>query len=106
MRAGAMRYRLKVFKPVKGISGFGSEKSEYECFGVINAERVKLTGQQSMEVGEEFADYRADFNIRDAHKVKSGWRVLQLGGNLYEVANVIPNIDRGMLTLQCVRVNE
>ena len=92
--------------PVKGISGFGSEKSEYECCGVINAERAKLTGQQSMEVGEEFADYRADFNIRDAQKVKSGWRVLQLGGNLYEVANVIPNIDRGMLTLQCVRVNE
>ena len=33
------------------------------------------------------------------------WRVKQLGGYEYTVTNIIPNIDRGMKTLICERVN-
>ena len=70
------------------------------------AERAKQTGRRNEEVGEHFPDYRAEFNIRDAHPVGDNWRVQQLGGYLYTVTNIIPNIDRGMKTLVCERVNE
>lgn len=106
MRAGAMKYRLKVFQPQAVVSGFGDESEPFEYIKTIWAERVKLSGNRSIEVSEQFASYNAEFNIRDIHKIKEGWRVEQLGGNLYDVTNIIPNIDRGMLTLQCVRVNE
>ena len=57
-------------------------------------------------MSEHFPDYRAEFNIRDAHRVKENWRVQQLGGYLYSVTNIIPNLDKGMKTLVCERVNE
>lgn len=106
MRAGAMKYRLKIFKPQQQTSGFGDEAEPFVSVGVIWAERVKFTGSRSIEVSEQFANYYAEFNIRDAHKIKSGFRVEEVCGHLYDVTNVIPNKDRGMSTLQCVRVNE
>lgn len=106
MRAGAMKYRLKLLRPVTTTNEFGEEAQTYEETRTVWAERVKQSGHRSEEVGEHFPDYAAEFNIRDAHPVKEQWRVLQLGGYLYTVTNIIPNIDRGMLTLVCDRVNE
>ena len=37
---------------------------------------------------------------------EEGWRVQQQGGRLYEVTAIVPNRDRGMITLICDRVNE
>jgi len=106
MRAGAMKYRLRVLCPQSTTSGFGDEGEPFQFLRTIWAESVKLTGSRSIEVAEQFANYYAEFNIRDAHKVKDGWRVQQEDGVLYDVTNVIPNKDRGMLTLQCMKVNE
>ena len=107
MQAGRMRYRLKTFEPVSDTDQWGDEApKDYVERNTIHAERVKLSGNRSEEVGEHFPDYRVEFNIRDAHPVKELWRVEQLGGYLYTVTNVIPNIDRGMKTLVCERVNQ
>ena len=38
--------------------------------------------------------------------MEENWRVQQVGGYLYTVVAIIPNLDRGYLTLQCDRVNE
>lgn len=73
---------------------------------IVNAERVKHTGSRSEEVAEHFPDYSAEFNIRDAHPIQENWRVQQLGGNLYTVTNIVPNLEKGYKTLICVRVNE
>lgn len=100
-----MRYRLIVFEPIVEVDKFGEETPSYRRLNVIHAERVKLTGNRSEEVGEHFPDYRVEFNIRDVHPVGENWRVEQLGGYLYTVTNVIPNIERGMKTLVCDRVN-
>lgn len=101
-----MKYKLVLLKPVYDTDGFGEETpTKYEEFRTVAAERVKATGNRSDEVGEHFPDYRAEFNIRDAHPVKENWRVRQLGGYDYTVTNIIPNIDKGMLTLVCDRVN-
>ena len=105
MQAGRMKYRLLVYEPITGADGWGEETPEYREICVIHAERVKISGHRSDEVGEHFPDYRAEFNIRDVHPVKDNWRVKQLGGYLYTVTNVIPNLDRGMKTLICERVN-
>lgn len=106
MIAGRMKYKLHLYKPVKEVTRFGEEKTTYEAFRIVNAERVHYSGNRSEEVGEHFADYSVDFNIRDAHPVVEGWQVQQLGGYLYTVTNIIPNLDKGYLTLKCVRVNE
>lgn len=100
-----MRYRLKLLKPEIKKDGFGAEKTEYVATATVHAERVKATGGYRAEVGELFPDYSVEFNIRDAHEIKENWRVEQLGGYVYTVTNIIPNKDRGMLTLKCERVN-
>lgn len=101
-----MKYKLCLLKPVSVDDGFGGEDTPaFVEFRTVAAERVKATGNRSDEVGEHFPDYRAEFNIRDAHPVKENWRVRQLGGYEYTVTNIIPNIDRGMQTLICERVN-
>lgn len=106
MRAGALKYRLVLLRPVVAVNDFGEEAMTYAEACTVRAERVKMNGSRSEEVGEHFADYRAEFNIRDAHEVAENWRVRQLGGELYTVTAVVPNLDRGMKTLVCERVNE
>lgn len=106
MKAGRMKYRVTLLEPKKEINGFGEEKLEYVEVATVHAERVKMNGSRSEEVAEHFSDYSIDFNIRDAHKVGENWRLKQLGGYLYNITTVIPNIDRGFLTLKCERVNE
>lgn len=106
MRAGEMKYRLKLLRPVAVTNDYGEEATSYEASRTVWAQRVRQSGSRSDEVGEHFADYRAEFNVRDAHPVKENWRVEQLGGCLYTVVAIVPNIDRGMNTLVCERVNE
>lgn len=106
MIAGRMKYKLTLLQPVQTTNDFGEEATTYQETATIHAERVKHSGNRSEEVGEHFPDYRAEFNIRSAHVVSENWRVQQLGGNLYTVTNIIPNIDRGYKTLICDKVNE
>lgn len=106
MRAGELKYKLAILRPDIITNRFGEEAIEYVHTKIIHAERVKHSGRRSEEVSEHFPDYRAEFNIRDAHEIGENWRVQQLGGYLYTVTNIISNIDRGMKTLICERVNE
>lgn len=106
MIAGLMKYKLKLLEPIKETNDYGEEKTTYVETRTVHAERVKLSGNRSEEVGEHFPDYRTEFNIRDAHPIQENWRVQQLGGDLYTVTNIVPNIDKGYKTLICVRVNE
>ena len=106
MQAGRMKYKVTLLQPQTITTASGNEKTTYTATRTVWAERVKATGHRSEEVGEHFADYDAQYNIRDAHTVAEGWRAQQLGGNLYTVTAIVPNIDRGYKTLVCVRVNE
>lgn len=106
MRAGEMRYRVTLLEPRSEVNDFGEQSVQYVATQTVHAERVKATGRRSEEVGEHFPDYSVEFNIRDAHKVEENWQLQQLGGHLYTITNIIPNINRGMKTLICVRVNE
>ena len=106
MIAGRMKYKLALLRPTTSGNEFGEARTTYAQTRIVNAERVRQSGNRSDEVGEHFADYRAVFNIRDAHPIGDNWRVQQQGGHLYTVTNVIPNIDKGMNTLICERVNE
>lgn len=84
----------------------GAETVTYTKTRTVWAERVRATGNMSEEVGEHFPNYTVEFNIRDAHPVQENWRVQQLGGYLYTVTNIVPNLDKGYKTLLCERVNE
>lgn len=106
MRAGALKYKLTLLEPQRAADRFGAEKTQYSETRTVHAERVSATGNRSEEVGEHFPDYRAQFNIRDAHPIAENWRVRQLGGYLYTVVAIVPNLDRGYKTLICDRVNE
>lgn len=106
MIAGRMKYRLTLLEPKTVTNDFGEEATTYTETRTVHAERVKLSGSRSEEVGEHFPDYRTEFNIRDVHPVAENWRIQQLGGYLYTVTNIVPNLDKGYKTLICVRVNE
>lgn len=106
MQAGRMKYRVTLLELRNTTNEYGEEISDYVESRTVHAERVKASGHRSEEVGEHFPEYNTEFNIRDVHSVKENWRLRQLGGYLYTITNVIPNIDRGMNTLICVRVNE
>lgn len=105
MQAGRMRHRLRILKPVTAKDEFQAEYTDWIETAVAWAERVKSTPRFGVEVVEVFSDFTVEFNIRAAHEVDNGWRVEQLGGHLYTVTNVTPNIERGMKTLRCERVN-
>lgn len=106
MIAGRMKYRLTLLEPKTATNDFGEEATTYTETRTVHAERVKLSGSRSEEAGEHFPDYRTEFNIRDVHPVAENWRIQQLGGYLYTVTNIVPNLDKGYKTLICVRVNE
>lgn len=106
MRAGALKYRLTLLEPQRVTDRMGAERVEYIETRTVRAERVRTTGNRSEEVGEHFPAYSAEFNIRDAHKVQENWRVRQVGGYLYAVVSIVPNLDKGYKTLLCDRVNE
>lgn len=106
MRAGALKYKLMLLEPKRTTDRMGAEATTYNPTRTVYAERVRATGNRSEEVGEHFPDYAAEFNIRDAHPIAENWRVQQLGGYLYTVVAIIPNLDRGYKTLLCDRVNE
>lgn len=106
MIAGRLKYRLTLLKPVRTFDAMGAEATTYEATRTVYAERVKASGNRSEEVGEHFADYSVEFNIRSAHPIEENWRVEQIGGYLYIVVAIIPNLDRGYNTLRCERVNE
>ena len=106
MMAGKMKYRIVLLEPKRTTDKFGAEVDTYEQTRTVHAQRVSTSGDRSEEVGEHFPDYKVEFNIRDAHPVDENWRVQQLGGYLYTVTNIVPNLDRGMKSLKCVRVNE
>lgn len=106
MRAGTLKYKLDLLKPIRTIGRMGSESTTYEKTRTVRAERVRTNGNRSEEVGEHFPTYATEFNIRDAHPVEENWRVQQLGGYLYTVVAIIPNLDKGYKTLVCDRVNE
>lgn len=106
MRAGVLKYKLVLLEPQRVIDKMGAEVIEYVETSTVHAERVKTSGSRSEEVGEHFPNYSAEFNIRDAHRVEENWRVQQVGGYLYTVVAIVPNLDRGYKTLMCDRVNE
>lgn len=106
MRAGTLKYRLVLLEPKRTTDRMGAEAVEYVETRTVHAERVRTNGNRSEEAGEHFPDYGAEFNIRDAHPVAENWRVRQLGGYLYTVVAIMPNLDRGYKALLCERVNE
>lgn len=106
MRAGKLKYKLTLLEPQRATDRMGAEKVTFKETRTVYAERVRATGNRSEEVGEHFPDYTVEFNIRDAHPIAENWRVQQLGGYLYTVVSIIPNLDRGYKTLLCNRVNE
>ena len=107
MRAGGLRNeRIILMKPVKVTDKFGAEKVTWETVRTVCAERAKMSGRMSEEMGERFPGYSVEFNIRYPVPAEEHWRVQHQGGVLYEISNVIPNRDRQMKTLVCERVNE
>lgn len=109
MYAGRLKHRLELLRPVGVSDAFGEiarSRRDFESAGTVRAERVTLRGTARREASEEYPDFTAQFRIRDAHRVDNGWRCRQLGGYLYVINNVIPNEERGFLTLECSRVNE
>ena len=106
MIAGRMKYHLQVYIPVVTLNDFGEEITEYRSQAVVRAERVRETAMRTLEASEQFPDHSVEFSVRAAHDIRENYRVQQLGGNLYDVVAVVPNIDKGYNTLKCERVNE
>ena len=106
MQAGRMKYRLELLEPKMTRDKMGAEVTTFTKVRTVHAERVKMSGKMSETNGEMFSDYRVEYNVRDCHPVCENWRVQQLGGYMYTVVNIIPNVDRGMMTLVCERYNE
>ena len=100
-----MRHRLRILKPETEVDAFKSKKTTWTETALTWAERVRTTPRYGVEADEMFSDITAEFNIRAYHEVKPNWRVEDSDGVLYTVANVIPNIPKGMKTLRCEKVN-
>lgn len=106
MKAGPLKYKLQVLRLDITAGDYGDDVVSYTPTNIIYAERVKNIGRRSEEVSEHFPTYNVEFRVRSGHKISENWRVQQLGGYLYTVVAIEPNIELGMNTLICERVNE
>lgn len=86
--------------------GYGAIDAVFESVKVIAADRVKNDGRKLIVLGEQYPAYTADYNIRDGHEVKEGWRVKDMdSGVVYEITACIRDRLKRMITLKCVGVN-
>lgn len=108
MIAGRMRDRLTLYAPAGKRTGSGAHRSDYTQGKTVWAERIRLNGGTTEETGEHFAEYTAEWRIRDRHEVAEGWQVSEMSRPAvrYRVNNIIPNKAKGMLTLACKRINQ
>lgn len=106
MRAGGMKARLQLLRPVTTTNAYGEDVVVWQEAALVHAERAKLSGRAAERVAEHWHDYSALFLIRSGHAVEEGWRARQVGGTLYHIAAVEPNPERGYNALVCDRVNE
>lgn len=102
-----MKHRVYLLKPVTVTNDFGEETPSYEetPSHAVYAELVRATAATRQSLDEHFAAHIRTFRVRDAHKVSEGWRLREVGGLLYTVTAVLPNVDRGFLELTCERVD-
>ncbi len=106
MIAGRMRTRLTVWRPERKRDGFGQETAKWVEAGWARAERVKYSGRLRVEADEAFPAYDAVYNVRIRHAIGEGWRVRECGCTpMMRVSNVVPNHERGFLTLYCRKEN-
>ena len=105
MIAGRLDSRVEALERVESENALGERAAGWESRGWWRAERASLSGSRSEEAAEHFADYRARFNVRAGHAPKAGWRLRCPCGMLYEIIDIIPSRRRGMLALDCQRVN-
>ncbi len=108
MIAGRLKYRLQLYKPEESAGKFGMEASSYTESRTIRAERVNIRGDRRIELHEIYPDYKVTYRVRSSHSdITEGWRLREVGTSmLFEVCNVIPDKERGLLTLECEKVNE
>lgn len=106
MNAGRLRYRLTLLEPVSERTAYGSERITYVSRGDVWAERARYSGSGTVEASERFADYSADWIVRDTVPAGEEWRVRDSRGTTYTVRAVDVNLPRGMKTLKCERTNE
>ena len=92
-------------QPTTTVNQYGEAHTTYTPVRTIWAERVAITGKADEQAAEHSAQYSIQFRIRAAHPVREHWQVEQLGGYTYQVDAVEPNLQRGMLTLICSRLN-
>lgn len=105
MIAGRMKSLIEVFRPNDAKNPFGETERTWEKVGTWHAQRASLSGTRVSEADELFADYRARYYVRIAHRPSVGWRLTGDDGQTYEITSLIPNKSRGMLAIDCQRVN-
>ena len=106
MIAGLLNTHLILYRPETSETTSGSEKVTFSEVATVRAGRSKYAGSTGEEAGELFMDIRATFTLRDAHTIGEHWRVREPGGPLFAVDFIEHNRRKGMITLNCIRVNE
>lgn len=106
MRSRDFDSMLEVFRFTEKKGTYGEITARYESIGTIRADRVKNSGKWNVDLGEQYALYTAEYNIRDGNDVKEGWRVRDLdSGVLYQVESRIHDRHKRMFTLKCSGIN-
>lgn len=106
MNAGSLTYRLVAIEYVTTEDPLTGEKiSEWIDRFTMRAERIKLTGKAVVRGSESVIEADAAYYVRIQHPIKDGWRVRELGGDLYDVV-VEPNREKQLKILKCKKVND
>lgn len=108
MIAGLLTERIDLLQPAAAVSPSGEEARGFGLYRTVHAERLRMAGRGSVELGEGFADYSARWRIRSCHRaVAPGWRVREPrpDGLVFNIVAVEPNPRRGCIVLVCERLN-
>ncbi|POF88216.1 phage head closure protein [Pseudomonas putida] len=105
MRAGPMRHRCILAKPVRVQNSTGGFKETWPPLAEVWAEVTMPTGRVTPVAEQLNATVTAEIRIRPRKDIAAGWRVIEKRtGITYKVEAALLNNERDMLRLLCSSV--
>ena len=100
MRAGKLRYRVKLQSKDAGRDAWGQPSGSFGDVATVWADILYPNGKEQTSSGRETSVVEASVVIRKRSDVTAGWRVVH-GTDVFEIKAVLPGKERDRTYLVC-----
>lgn len=106
MRAGELKHRITIKRPVKTKNKFGETVSDYLDIYSIRAEVKYSEGTRQTEDGIIFTNYIITFNIRQFYNDIIESDIVEYNNKRYRILSIVPFEKSQFISLKTELINE